>query len=171
VGDLRPSGQNHEWRDAFIDAIRETGVVRHALRIAGVARSTAYDLRAADPGFAAEWADAVEDFKDVVEAELLRRAVTGTDKPVFQGGVEVGAIREYSDTLLLAYLNAHAMDRGYVRQSRMELTGRDGGPLAIAASADGLERAERIELRDMLRAEKARRLNALNADGGDAGDR
>lgn len=158
MGDLRPSGQNHEWRDAFVDAIRETGVVRHALRIAGVARSTAYELRAADPEFAAEWEEAVEDFKDSVEQELLRRAVQGVTRPVYQGGARVGEVQEYSDTLILAYLNAHAMDRGYVRNARMELTGRDGGPLAIAATADGLDRDERIELRDMLRAERARRV-------------
>lgn len=166
MGDLRPSGQNHEWRDAFIDAIRETGVVRHALRIAGVARSTAYDLRAADPGFAAEWADAVEDFKDVVESELLRRAVQGVTKPVFQGGAQVGEVREYSDTLILAYLNAHAMDRGYVRQSRMELTGRDGGPVAVTTLSDGLTDEQRLVLRDLLAASLAEPVGAGAGDEG-----
>ncbi len=41
---------------------------------------------------------------DGIESEAHRRAVDGVDVPVFHGGVQVGAIRRYSDALLALLL-------------------------------------------------------------------
>jgi len=41
-----------------------------------------------------------------LEAEAWRRAVEGVEKPVFQGGVQVGVIREFSDSVLMFLLRA-----------------------------------------------------------------
>jgi hypothetical protein len=42
---------------------------------------------------------------------MIRRGVTGYDKPVYQQGRLVGTVREYSDTLLIFALKARAPDR------------------------------------------------------------
>lgn len=44
------------WMDAFLAALRESGVVKQAARAAGIAASTAYAARSGRyPGFTAEW--------------------------------------------------------------------------------------------------------------------
>src|SRR3546814_4634429 len=56
-------------RAAFLTALSDTGNVSAAARAAGASRSRAYQLKAADPGFAAEWADALEAAIDALDAE------------------------------------------------------------------------------------------------------
>jgi hypothetical protein len=41
-----------------------------------------------------------------MEQEAIRRGQHGVEKPVFQGGKEVGAVREFSDTLLIFMLKS-----------------------------------------------------------------
>ena len=53
-----------------------------------------------------------------LEAEADRRGVVGTVKPIFQGGQQVGAVREYSDTLLIFRLKGLAPDRYKDRQEQ-----------------------------------------------------
>ena len=72
----------------------------------GAGRATVYAWREEDEAFAAAWDVAVEESTDSMEREALRRAVRGTDKPVFQGGELVGTISEHSDTLLIFMLKA-----------------------------------------------------------------
>ena len=45
---------------------------------------------------------------ETLEAEARRRAVDGWEVPVCQGGRKVGAIRKYSDLLLIFLLKAAA---------------------------------------------------------------
>lgn len=99
------------WQKHFLEALRKCGTVRHACQAAGVVRSTAYRAKEADATFAAQWDEALADGVDLLEAEARRRAVEGVEKPVFQGGVQVGVIREFSDTLLLALLRAHRPEK------------------------------------------------------------
>lgn len=146
-------GQNHDWRDAFLAAYREMGVLRHACETADVHRSTVFDARRSDPAFADAYEDARQDALDKAEQELLRRAIDGTTKPVYQGGQHVGDVQEYSDTLLLAYLNAHAVDRGYVRNARVEVSGPGGSPVRheVRQEIGALTLDERAELRKLAR--------------------
>lgn len=53
-----------------------------------------------------EFAESVKEAKALfaakrIEAEMIRRGIDGVDRPVYQGGVKVGDVREYSDGLLL----------------------------------------------------------------------
>lgn len=48
---------------------------------------------------------------DRLEQEAIRRAVDGTNKPVFFQGEIVGFEKEYSDTLLVLLLKAHKPDK------------------------------------------------------------
>jgi hypothetical protein len=98
-------------RAAFLEALRNSGNVSTSCKIAGLPRSCVYDWRAADPEFAAEWAAAVELGYDALEDEAVRRGCEGYLKPVFHQGKEIGAIREYSDTLLIFMLKARRPDK------------------------------------------------------------
>ena len=98
-------------RAAFLKALTDTGNVSAAARAARASRSRAYQLKAADPGFAAEWADALETATDALDAEARRRALEGVETPHFHQGRVAGTVRKYSDPLLMFLLRAHRPDR------------------------------------------------------------
>ena len=81
------------WRGAFVAALRQTGNVRRACEACGINRTSAYNLRNADPTFAAEWDDAQEDFSDLLEEEAVRRAM-GTKELVIHQGKLCGTWRD-----------------------------------------------------------------------------
>ncbi|MFN8758717.1 MAG: hypothetical protein ACK5XA_07910 [Tagaea sp.] len=109
-------------RRAFLEALAVHGVVTHAARDAGLDRVEAYRLRETDPGFAAQWDDAIQQAADALEREARRRAVEGVEEPVFYQGVEVGTVRKYSDSLLTTMLKAKRAE--YRDASKLELSGR-----------------------------------------------
>jgi hypothetical protein len=88
---------------AFLAAIRTTGNVSQAAAAAGIGRRTHYGW-INDPEYATAFDDAMEEASDVLEAEAWRRAKDGVDEPVFYQGIECGAVRKYSDTLLIFLL-------------------------------------------------------------------
>ena len=101
-----------------------------AAAAAGVARQTIYQWRDTDAAFAEAWDSAWDQGTDLIEDIALRRASVGTQRPVFQGGKQVGTVQEFSDNLLLATL---ARRRETWRQGKvkMEITGKDGGPVQV----------------------------------------
>lgn len=73
----------------------------------------------------------------VLEDEANRRAVQGTTKPVFYKGKRCGSIREYSDTLLIVLLKAHAPDK-YKDRVVQEVTGKNGKKLELDLSLSNI---------------------------------
>lgn len=112
----------------FLEVLAETANVTRAAKAAGVTTWTAYEARKQDAAFADQWHEAVEEACDLMEAEALRRAVDGVAKPVFYQGKQCGEIQEYSDTLLIFLLKAHRPEK-FRDNARIELTGKDGGPV------------------------------------------
>jgi hypothetical protein len=96
---------------ALLDALAETANVTWACKAAKIPRRTAYEWRDADPVFSKGWEEAVELGTDALEDEAIRRGHAGVDKPVYQGGKQVGKLREYSDTLLIFMLKARRPDK------------------------------------------------------------
>ena len=90
----------------FFEMLAQHGSPTHACRAVGLSRTTVYDLQKANPDFAARWADAMEEYIDVLKREAHRRAVEGVVEPVYQQKELVGTITRYSDQLLLAQLRA-----------------------------------------------------------------
>lgn len=88
----------------FCAVLAQTGIVMRAIEAVGINRTIAYQWRKDDPGFCALWDAALEVGVTALEDEVKRRAFEGTEKPVYQGGVEVGRIREYSDSLAMFIL-------------------------------------------------------------------
>lgn len=84
----------------FLEAYAQDGVLATGCKAAGVDRKRIWNWQQEDHVFSALMKDAYEQARDRVEAEVVRRAVEGYDRPVYQGGKRVGVVREYSDTLL-----------------------------------------------------------------------
>ena len=95
------------WREVFLQKFAERANVSKACRAAGVARNTVYEERKADPVFAKLFKIARAEAVERLEEEAWRRAHDGVEKPVYQQGVLVGHIPEYSDTMLIFLLKAN----------------------------------------------------------------
>ena len=93
---------------AFLDELSQTANVSSAARRAEMSSSTCYTRRKSHPMFAAAWAEALAEGYIVLEAELLKRAIAGIEKPVWRGGEKVGSVTEYSDAMGMALLKRHS---------------------------------------------------------------
>jgi len=125
---------------AFLEALKGCGNVTLACKLVGIPRMTAYGQRTVDPGFAAEWDSAVVEYAEVVlEPEADRRAVEGTERPVFYKGDECGSVREFSDLLMIFRLKALKPDVYRERQS-LEVSAPGGGPVQIDAKVELISR-------------------------------
>jgi hypothetical protein len=116
------------WKEIFLAELRKMPNVTAALRKANISRTWAYGEKKTDPEFSAAWDDALEASIETAEGEVYRRSVHGTLRPVFQGGVKVGSIREYSDTLLIFWLKSRKPEVYRDPVSRLG----DGEPIPIA---------------------------------------
>ena len=153
------------WQAAFLANLRTSGVLARACEAANVSYAAQAAARKTDADFAAAVVDAFEESYDVLEAELLRRAVGGVEEPiVYQGTLtylrDVGGlpdpitglhpllldadgnprvltVNKKSDSLLMFALKGR---RKAYSTERTELTGADGAPVAIDSST----RAARI---------------------------
>ncbi len=112
----------HPRKRAFLSEYSLTGSITWSADKAEIARRTHYDWLDADPDYVQAFADAQERYCEKLESEADRRAVDGTEKPVFYQGVVAGYVREYSDTLLMFRLKALAPDK-YKDRSQQENTG------------------------------------------------
>jgi hypothetical protein len=144
------------WHDAYLAALREVPVLKHACDVVGIDRTTAWRARQDDPAFAQAEAEAIEEGVDRAEQEAFRRAVVGFEEPVVDKGrlayryeryedeegrenfrIKLDAngqpvpltIRKHSDALLALFLKGR---RKKVYADRTELTGADGGPVQQA---------------------------------------
>ena len=115
-------------RAEFLAVLRETANVSRACETVNISRQTAYKWREEEKEFARNWDETLEAAADDLEQEARRRAYQGVDKPVFYQGIECGAVREYSDTLLIFLLKAHKPDRF---RDRVEHTGKDGNAIQV----------------------------------------
>lgn len=105
------------WCPRFLVLLAETCNVTFSAKGAGVDPRTAHRRRRDNPEFAEAWEDAIEQGVEALEYEARRRALHGTEEPVFHQGLEVGTVRKYSDTLTIFLLKAHRPDVYRERQT------------------------------------------------------
>jgi hypothetical protein len=118
---------------SFLEALACGWTVTHAAERTGTNKRRFYELREADEAFAAAWDDAIDQGTQVLEDELHRRAIEGWDEDSFDGdGKLVRRVRRYSPALLIFSLKARKPDV-YRDNARVEVTGRDGGPMELEA--------------------------------------
>lgn len=102
----RPSPERiAAWRKIFLDELKKWGVVDHAIREAGVSRTTAYTHRKQDPAFAQAWDEAKGQIVATMEVVLRQRALVGVRTPVIFQGKVVDHVNEV-DTGALKWLLA-----------------------------------------------------------------
>jgi hypothetical protein len=116
------------WKPLFLERLREHANVSRAADAAGISRKTVYKERNDSVTFAHDWDDALEEGLDYLEEEARRRAYEGVNEPVYYKGEDVGAVRKYSDTLMIFLLKGGRPER-YAERSKREVTGKDGGPI------------------------------------------
>jgi hypothetical protein len=148
--------KHFDWKPAFLAALRELPVIKHACVAVGIDRTTAWRTRKSDEAFAEAWDAAMEDGIDRAEQEAFRRGVVGFEEPVIDKGRlayryeryldDDGAehyrlmlddhgqpipltVRKHSDALLGLVLKGR---RKSVYAERKELTGADGAALPAA---------------------------------------
>jgi hypothetical protein len=97
-------------QNAFLEAFSQLGTVKAAALLINIDRGLHYKWLK-DEAYAQRFKDADEDVTQTLEQEMMRRAVRGTDRPVFHKGKQCGTIREYSDVLLIFALKARRPDK------------------------------------------------------------
>lgn len=98
------------WTAPFIQALAGGATVTQAAAQAGISRQHVYRYRGQDAEFDEAWQEVYEHGTERLEAEAFRRAVKGTQKPIYHLGKRVGSVREYSDSLLMFLLKARKPD-------------------------------------------------------------
>jgi hypothetical protein len=156
--------KSRDWtpaiQDAFLHHLAESANVREAARRIRRSPTTCYARRKLDPAFAEAWDATLEAAADVVlEAEAVRRAVTGVEKPVFFGGQKIGAVREYSDVLLIFLLKSWKPDK---YKERREIV--HAGSLALLKKIERIGQMSPDELAAFLE-EAESYINGLSTEG------
>lgn len=104
-----PRGRSDGWtvarQEEFCAALAKGSTVLEACAIVGKSSTSAYRARDRIRGFRNRWDAGLEAARPNIEAEVMRRAVTGWEDPVFYRGKQVGVRRRYSDALLRMMYN------------------------------------------------------------------
>ncbi|TXC68174.1 hypothetical protein FSZ31_10770 [Sphingorhabdus soli] len=103
----------------FLSGLAHSANVSASARAAGLATSTIYARRESHRAFRDAWAAALHQGYAVLEAELLRRAIEGVEKPVWRGAKQVGSVRQYSDAVGLALLKRHGEAHDRIEAARV----------------------------------------------------
>jgi hypothetical protein len=77
------------WEGTFISSLRTTANVALAARMANISRQRVYQRRGESARFRAEWDEALDEALDLLEAEMVRRAFRGIERPVLYQGRQV----------------------------------------------------------------------------------
>lgn len=121
-----------EQKWLFLESLREYPNASEAARVAGVARTTPYELKKKDPDFAAAWIDAIGTGVDKLEAEAFKRATTGwvASEEFFVDGSTKKRVTKVSDSLVPLLLKAHRPEL-YSRPEKIEHSGAVEGGASI----------------------------------------
>lgn len=112
-------------KKAFVASLGDSGNVSAASAAAQISRQTAYEWRADDEAFAAQWDAEVEAGLDKLELAATGRAL------------------ETSDTLAIFLLKSKRR-AVFGDQSRIEHTGANGGPIQVTEVPTDAERASEL---------------------------
>lgn len=126
-----PTKFDAELRLRFLQLYSLCGQIQRSAQECGISPTTVRKLAKKDPDFAEAMAEALCDYKEAVERELVRRAVLGYDEPVYQKGEQVGTIRKHSDRLLELLIKK--LDPSYKEKAEVDVN-VTGGVLAIPAT-------------------------------------
>jgi hypothetical protein len=103
-----------EKQETFLAHLAATCNVSASLRKVGMSSTGLYQFRRRSAEFRAGWDRALAEGYDNLELAMLKRALSGTLKPILnRNGVKIGTVREFSDSVALRLLTIrHATVRG-----------------------------------------------------------
>jgi hypothetical protein len=119
-----------ERQAQFLSQLEEVASISRACKKSKVPRRTVYDWITDDAEFLPRYEASKKIAIEALEDEAIRRAHEGVLKPVFQGGIKVGTIREFSDTLLIFMLKGKAPET-YREKFSGTISNPDGTPLDL----------------------------------------
>ena len=99
-----------EQYQEFLKHYAETGILQMSAHLADVSVENIRVRRINNEEFAQKCEEAMQTFRDSIEAEVYRRAVKGVSEPVYQGGECVGSIVRYSDRMLEMLTKRHIVE-------------------------------------------------------------
>jgi hypothetical protein len=117
-------------RRKFLETLARGSTFTAAAEACGVSREAIYKRRRKDPTFAASIEAALSTGNQAIDDEIWRRAIDGVDEPIVSAGKIIGTKRVYSDSLLIRLAESR-MPEKYRHRSETQLTGKDGGPVAV----------------------------------------
>jgi hypothetical protein len=110
-------------REAFLEKLRQGYSVSKAASAIGMSTTQVWTWRYRDKDFEKHWIDAAHDGIDKLEDEAYRRTHDGCTRPVYQGGVKVGEVQEYSDNLMALLLRRRRRSDLYGNKQLMDVGG------------------------------------------------
>jgi len=145
----------HLKKKDFLEALRATGLVTDACKIARIARRTPYDWAQKSGEFAeameAARAEGEMVLLDEVQREVRRRGLEGLEEPlVYQGRLTGDTVRRWSDNLLMfwaKYLDPRFRDNYPAIDIRS--TGPTSVKIVLAGSADDTDGESRSKIIDV----------------------
>lgn len=91
----------------FLGLIRLTGQLQRSAKESGISPFTVKSHLKDDPDFKDAYDEAYGDFKELIETEIMRRAIMGWEEPVYQQGMLAGTVRKYDSRLLELLVKRH----------------------------------------------------------------
>jgi hypothetical protein len=108
-----------EIKSRFLDAFTTCGQVYKAAYACGIVPARHYRWLQQDEVYRRSFAEAEQIVADLLESEVVRRAVEGTEEPIYRAGELVGTTRKYSD-LLLIFATKGAKPDKYADRQRID---------------------------------------------------
>ena len=96
-----------EFKEMFLGVLENIPNITAACKLVDISPSNITRARHSDPEFGKAVLEAKNQGYDMIEEEARRRAVEGVLEPVYYKGEQVGAVRKYSDRLILELLRAY----------------------------------------------------------------
>lgn len=129
---LRPSQAFTDHRkEQYLLELSRTGQIVASAYVVGVCKQTITNHRDKDVAFADAVLEAIDRYRDSIDAEIRRRGVEGVEEPVFYQGRVAGWVRKYSDALLIEHAKAH--DPRYRNKLKLDAV-VSGGVLVVPAA-------------------------------------
>ncbi len=139
-------------KEVYLNELRRTGIKKQARIVANVSPSCVERHRKRHPEFQQAELDSLVSYCQKIEEEINRRAIEGVSRPVYQGGKQVGSIREYSDALLIRLAKRHIPS--YRDSIKVDQDTNHSGAVALGlADLSKLPREGRDLLRRLLQCE------------------
>lgn len=127
---------DNRGKQTYIDTLRRTGMRAISAQAAGVSVATIIKHLKKDEQFAESCNESLESYRDTIEAEAYRRAVTGFEKGIYYQGVRMDTELQYSDALMQTLLKGNRPEK---YRDRLDVDARVIAGVMVIATADAPE--------------------------------